>query len=93
MFSYIGRQPILNRSFQPCGYDILHRDNVTKNIKLFTDENLSNVFSELMCIFSLEELTGGLPATVGFTRQLLLNNLPSCVAFLSASDTRNVSHR
>ena len=78
MYAYLGRQPLYNKDFVLYGYDILHRDNVTKNLKAVTEEDdeLRSVFSDAITLFDFEDLTGGLPAHLRFTYNLLMSNYP-----------------
>ena len=82
MFSYIGRQPLYSKDYALYGYDILHRDNVTKRSKQFADEDemLRALFSEAISVYDLQELTEGLPAHFTFTKNLLMSNLPYMVS-------------
>ena len=78
MFAYLGRQPLYNKDFVLYGYDILHRDNVTKNLKAISEEDdeLRGVFSDAITMFDFEGLTEGLPAHIRFTYNLLMSNYP-----------------
>ena len=62
VFAYIGRQPLYNREYVLYGYDLLHRDNVTKVLRDIADEDeeLRNVFSDSISMFNFDELTEGL---------------------------------
>ena len=81
MYSYIGRQPLYNRDYVLYGYDLLHRDNVTKVLRDIEDEDeeLRNVFSDAISMFNFEELTDNLPVHIRFTRNLCLSNFPYMV--------------
>ena len=78
MNSYIGRQPLYNKDYVLCGYDLLHRDNVTKSLRDITseDEELRRVFSDAISMFDFDALTEGLNAHMRFTKNLLLSNFP-----------------
>ncbi len=78
MYAYIGRQPLYNKEYVLYGYDLLHRDNVTKNLRDIQEEDdeLRGVFSDAITMFDFSELTEGKPAHIRLTRNLLFSNFP-----------------
>ena len=78
MLSYLGRSPLYNRDYVLYGYDVLHRDNVAKNNRLYVDKDrdLLRVFTDAISVHRFDELSEGLPVHFCFTKQLLMSNLP-----------------
>lgn len=71
---FVARQPIFDRSHRVFGYELLFRsglDNVCPETD--GDEATLSVISSSLMVFRLEELTGGRPAFVNFTRDALLD--------------------
>ena len=77
MFVTIGRQPIYSRDFVISSYELLYRSNAGVSAAAFGDEDAATrtVVSNAINLFGLSELTGGAPAYVNFTRNLILTNL------------------
>lgn len=70
---FVARQPIFDRSHRVFGYELLYRsglDNVCPETD--GDEATLSVISSGVMVFKLDELTGGQPAFVNFTRDALL---------------------
>ena len=85
MYAYIARQPILNPSRETVAYELLYRDG-SGNAARISDPDAATkaVLTEAVTLFNSRELTGGLPAYVNFTRNLILND------YARQSDPRNV---
>ena len=58
-------------------YELLYRSNAGISAAAFADENAATrtVVSNAISVFGLRELTGGAPAYVNFTRDLIMTNL------------------
>ena len=82
MNAYIGRQPLYDRDYVLYGYDLLHRDNLTKTLRDVSEEDdeLGSVFSDAVGMFDFDALTEGKPAHIRFTKNLLLSNFPYLVS-------------
>ena len=72
---HIARQPILNANRRVCGYELLYRAQGADR-SCTTSGNLaaSRVVTDALLGIGLETLTGGSPAFLNFTRELLLEN-------------------
>ncbi len=73
----LARQPIYDRSQELAGYELLFRPENTEDMPNFdgniaTSRVLLNAFTES----DIEKITGGAPAFVNFTRELLINPPP-----------------
>ncbi len=78
MAVFVARQPILNRSLRVFGYEFLFRSGWENSFQVQDgDRATSVVLTGAYTLSSLERLTGGLPAFVNFTPQLLYLNLAS----------------
>ncbi len=73
---YIGRQPIFDRMRRVVAYELLFRSG-PENFFSATDGTVASqqVVNSSMSIFGLHLLTGGKPAFVNVTQELLLNGL------------------
>jgi EAL and modified HD-GYP domain-containing signal transduction protein len=70
----VARQPILDRAGRVYGYELLYRDGLHASTCPAGDNLASSrVFSDAVLSLGLEKLTGGKPAFVNFTRDLLLS--------------------
>jgi c-di-GMP-related signal transduction protein len=70
----VARQPILDRGGRVYGYELLYREGLSSTACPAGDSLASSrVFSDAVLALGLEKLTGGKPAFVNFTRELLLN--------------------
>ena len=78
MYAYIGRQPLYNHEYVLYGYELLHRDNMTKNVRSATEEEeeLRSICADAVGMFDFEKLTEGMPVHIRFTPNLLMGNLP-----------------
>ena len=74
---YIARQPIFTRNKQIFAYELLFRDG-TANSFPGTEENnaTSRVLSNTFFNSGIEQITGGKPAFINFTRQLIVGRIP-----------------
>ena len=81
MYAYVARQPIIGKDRHVAGYELFYRDVMHPNSAGASDGDLATliVLSNAVDIFGLRELTGGLPAYVNFTRNMLLNDLAGFV--------------
>ncbi len=74
-FRYVARQPILDLRGRVHGYELLFRDG-PQQLKFSGDGDLATrTILDNMVIFSLDKLTGGLPAFVNCTREALTDRL------------------
>src|SRR5580704_14912627 len=74
-FRYVARQPILDLRGRVHGYELLFRDG-PQQLKFNGDGDLATrTILDNMVIFSLDKLTGGLPAFVNCTRESLTDRL------------------
>lgn len=74
-FRYVARQPILDLRGRVHGYELLFRDG-PQQLKFSGDGDLATrTILDNMTIFSLEKLTGGLPAFVNCTHEALTDRL------------------
>ncbi|MBA1145651.1 HDOD domain-containing protein [Ectothiorhodospiraceae bacterium WFHF3C12] len=74
---YIGRQPILDRSLEVVGYELLFRSPGAEgaqylNADLATAQVMAGTFSEI----GLEQVVGSQPAYLNLTRPFLVGDLP-----------------
>lgn len=71
---FIGRQPIFDRKLNVVAYEILFRPGNTSTSGEFDGSvATAQVINNLLTEIGLEELTGGLPAYINFTKDLILN--------------------
>jgi len=71
---FIGRQPIFNRSLAVVGYELLFRPGNVTNAGEFDSYTATvQVINNLLMEVGLNELTGGNPAYINFTKDLILN--------------------
>jgi len=75
VFRYVARQPILDLRGRVHGYELLFRDG-PQQLKFSGDgDHATRTILDNMVIFSLEKLTGGLPAFVNCTHEALTDRL------------------
>ncbi len=74
MFAYIARQPILNGDREIVGYELFPRNGARDS-----DAAARKVLSDAVTVFGLSKLTGGKPAYMSFTKDLLLNDFARLV--------------
>lgn len=73
---FIGRQPIFNRNLAVVGYELLFRSgNVANSGKFDGSTATVQVINNLLMEIGLKELTGGIPAYINFTKELLLDGV------------------
>jgi len=73
---HIARQPILNAAGAVFGYELLYRAQETDgNCESSSDLASARVLTDALLGIGLDALTGGAPAFVNFTKQLLLDNV------------------
>ena len=79
METYIARQPIFNTKKQIYGYELLYRNAAsdTKFDGSGADQATSQVIMESFYSRGVESITGGRPAFINFTANLLLENTPT----------------
>ncbi len=75
---YIARQPIFNKKQKVKAYELLCRDGLLNKCSE-SDGNraTSKLLSHSFLAFGIQQLTGGKKAFVNFTRELLLEKVPS----------------
>src|SRR3954447_8321391 len=72
---HIARQPILDASKKVCGYELLYRAQGSDRACTTTgDLAAARVVTDALLAIGLDALTGGVPAFLNFTRELLLEN-------------------
>ena len=75
---YLARQPIFNRSLKVHAYELLFRSGLEN---FFHHDNgdlaSSRVIADSFLLFGIENVTGGKPAFINFTRELLVRDLAS----------------
>ena len=72
---HVARQPILSRSRAVFGYELLYRSGIGATACTApVDLAGARVMSDAMLTLGLDTLTGGLPAFVNLTRQLLVSD-------------------
>lgn len=76
---HIARQPIFNRKMQVFGYELLYRRIDTENFYatgfVSDDEASSSVILNSFFNYGIKEMTGGRPAFINFTSNLLTNQI------------------
>jgi EAL and modified HD-GYP domain-containing signal transduction protein len=73
---FIGRQPIFDRNLNVVAYEILFRSGNTSSSGQFDGAfATAKVINNLLMEIGLEELTGGLPAYINFTKELILDGV------------------
>lgn len=78
MYSYVARQPILNKNKELMAYELLFRDgkhNSFPNIN--PDQATSNILTNNHLTMGVEEVTGDLPAYINFHADALIKHFPS----------------
>ncbi len=77
MNAYIGRQAIYNRDYVPAAYELLYRSGREENAASFANPDAATrtVLANAVQVFGVDKLTGGKPAYVNFTQELLMSNL------------------
>lgn len=78
MFAYIARQPILDGGRETVGYELLPRNGGAAGGR-DGDAAARKVLSDAVTVFGLSKLTGGKPAYMSFTKDLLLNDFARLV--------------
>jgi len=78
---YVARQPIFKKNKKIFGYELLFRDG-TSNFFTGIDGNTatSKVLTNSFFTIGIESITGGNPAFINFTRDLLLKHTPQLFA-------------
>ena len=73
MIAYVARQPIFDRELDPFAHELLFRDGLD-NALLLTDGTsaTSNVMSNSVLAFGIQNLTAGKKAFINITREILL---------------------
>lgn len=89
---YIARQPIFDENLRVFGYELLYRKNQENRfIETDADEASSNVIINGFTIIGIDRLTGGEPAFVNFTDNLILQGVatlfPSKVLVIELLET------
>ena len=74
-FRYVARQPILDLRGRVHGYELLFRDGPQQLQFSGDGDHATRTILDNMVIFSLEKLTGGLPAFVNCTLEALTDRL------------------
>lgn len=75
---FVARQPIFNERRQVVAYEILYR-NSSRNVYDLTqngDRATATVVSDALVEFGLQTLTGGKPAFINFTKNLIMEEMP-----------------
>ena len=73
---FIGRQPIFDRMLNVVAYEILFRPGETSTSGEFDGSvATAKVINNLLTEIGLDELTGGLPAYINFTKDLILDGV------------------
>ena len=89
---YIARQPIFDENLRVFGYELLYRKNQENRfLNTDADEASSNVIINGFTVVGIERLTGGEPAFVNFTDNLVLQGVatlfPSQVLVIELLET------
>ena len=89
---YIARQPIFDENMHVFGYELLYRKNrENRFLDTDADEASSNVIINGFTVVGIERLTGGAPAFVNFTDNLVLQGVatlfPSQVLVIELLET------
>ena len=89
---YIARQPIFDENLRVFGYELLYRKNQENRfLDTDADEASSNVIINGFTVVGIERLTGGEPAFVNFTDNLVLQGVatlfPSKVLVIELLET------
>jgi EAL and modified HD-GYP domain-containing signal transduction protein len=72
---HIARQPILDANRRVCGYELLYRANGTDRTCTTSGElAAARVLTDAILGIGLDSITGGAPAFLNFTRELLLDD-------------------
>jgi EAL and modified HD-GYP domain-containing signal transduction protein len=72
---HIARQPILDANRRVCGYELLYRANATDRTCTTSGElAAARVLTDAILGIGLDSITGGVPAFLNFTRELLLDD-------------------
>ena len=81
MNAYVGRQGIFNINKELVGYELLHRNVMSRKRASIGDKNAATrgVLSDVVNIFGVSALTGGLPAFINFTPKLLIQDFASLI--------------
>lgn len=80
MYSYVARQPILDRDKNIYAYELLFRDgkdNCFPNVS--SDLATASILTNNHLTLGVEQVTGNLPAFINFHESVLVNNFPGFV--------------
>jgi len=77
-YTYVARQPILDRRGRTYGYELLYRESLENAVPLlFSEEKASlKVLVDAFLHFGVQELTFGKRAFINFTEKLLFQGIP-----------------
>ncbi len=85
MNAYIARQPIFNQRRETVGYELLYRNGESNAARVTNgDAATRKVLTDAVTLFGLEQLTGGRPAYVNFTSNLIMDG------FVNRADPKKV---
>lgn len=74
---YVARQPVLDRSKNTIGYELLFRGGMTNAFPdIDGDTATSKLLSNSFFSIGIEQITGGKKALINFTQELLIKKLP-----------------
>ena len=78
LYTFLARQPIFDRQYEVCGYELLYRDAEKDKTAQFYDGNYATkrVLSDAITLFGLDSLTNAKPAFVNFTSDLIQEEFP-----------------
>jgi EAL and modified HD-GYP domain-containing signal transduction protein len=80
MYSYVARQPILDRDLNTYAYELLFRDSLNNVFPgISSQQATSRLVVEQFLQQNIDQLLGGLPCFINFPHSLLLEGLAECL--------------
>ena len=80
MYSYVARQPILDRELKTHAYELLFRDSLDNVFPLISAQQATaRLVAEQFLQQNIDQLLGGHPCFINFPHSLLLDGLAECL--------------
>ncbi len=80
MYSYVARQPILDRDLKTHAYELLFRDSLNNVFpSISSQQATSRLVVEQFLQQNIDQLLGGRPCFINFPHSLLLEGLAECL--------------
>lgn len=80
MYSYVARQPILDRELNTYAYELLFRDSLDNVFPVISSQQATaRLVVEQFLQQNIDQLLGGRPCFINFPHSLLLEGLAECL--------------